>query len=118
MPSFNYSALDARGAEKSGRLDAMDMRQVTLLLREQGLFPVRVTQAMRGSVQGGEKSKKSGWLSHGLGFFRPVRPRELAAFTRQLGTLLRAGMPLLRSLEVLGRQEKNPSLRHVIGTLA
>jgi type IV pilus assembly protein PilC len=48
---------------------------------------------------------------------RVVQPKELAVFTRQLGTLLRAGLPLLRGLEVLGKQQANPRFRRTIEAL-
>lgn len=51
-------------------------------------------------------------------FGRPVNAKGLAIFTRQLATLMKAGMPLLRSLEVLARQEKRPPFRAVIDDVA
>ena len=42
MPRFSYTAIDARGTEKSGLLDAPDTKQVAALLRQQGLFPTAV----------------------------------------------------------------------------
>jgi type IV pilus assembly protein PilC len=52
----------------------------------------------------------------GLG--RPINAKGLAVFTRQLATLVKAGMPILRSLEVLARQEKRPAFRAVIDDIA
>lgn len=112
MPTFAYTALDGAGAEKQGRLDAADAQQVVAVLRERGLFPTEVKAA-----EGGESaaSRHRAWRwPWGSG----VRARELAVFTRQLGTLLRAGMPLLRGLEALGRQQRNEALQKVIGDLA
>lgn len=54
----------------------------------------------------------------GIFFRRRIRPRDLAIFTRQVATLLRAGMPLVRGLDTLVRQERNPRLREVMGNLA
>lgn len=51
-------------------------------------------------------------------FGRPVTAKGLAVFTRQLATLVRAGLPILRSLEVLARQEKRPAFKAVIETIA
>lgn len=130
MPRFSYTALDSRGAEKSGLLDAPDVRQVASLLRAQGLFPTVVRAAQTGvSLNHGDPEARSFdrfdlggfvplWLKNLSPILRPVRTRELAAFTRQLGTLLRAGMPLLRALEVLGRQEPNLRFRQVIESIA
>jgi len=58
---------------------------------------------------------RAGWRPP---FGRSVNAKERALFTRQLATLLRAGMPLLRGLEVLARQERNPAFRHVQEELA
>ena len=128
MPRFSYTALDARGAEKAGLLDAPDVRQVALLLRGQGLFPtevapVTVTEAKAAKSAANRPAPSSVFLSHPsvqlrLPFTGAVGAKELAVFTRQLATLLRAGMPLLRGLEVLARQERSQVLRRVIEALA
>ena len=54
----------------------------------------------------------------GISFGRPVNAKGLAIFTRQLATLVKAGMPILRSLEVLARQEKRPAFKRVIEEIA
>lgn len=128
MPRFSYTALDARGAEKAGLLDAPDVKQVAAILRGQGLFPTVVAPVTTADT----KPAKS--PAHGpapAAVFRPrtsvqlrlpftgsVGAKELAIFTRQLATLLRAGLPLLRGLEVLARQERNQVLRRMIEALA
>jgi type IV pilus assembly protein PilC len=53
-----------------------------------------------------------------ISFGRPINAKGLAVFTRQLATLVKAGMPILRSLEVLARQEKRPVFRGVIEGIA
>lgn len=118
MPSFTYTALDARGTEKSGRIEASDARHAGVALRQQGLFPTRVDQAGGGSASTGQGARKHFQRPRAFGLFKVVRPKELAIFTRQLGTLIHAGMPLLRSLEVLARQERNAAFRRVIEALA
>jgi type IV pilus assembly protein PilC len=118
MPLFTYTALDSRGSEKSGRIDAVDARNAGVLLRQQGLFPVRVDQTTLEAAPDVNGDKRSMLRLRGFGLFKVVKPKELAVFTRQLGTLLHAGMPLLRSLEVLGRQEQNFAFRRVIEALA
>lgn len=128
MPRFAYTALDARGAEKAGLLDAPDVKQVALLLRGQGLFPtevapVKVTEAKAAKAAPRRPTPASVFHPHSsvklrLPFTGAVGTKELAVFTRQLATLLRAGMPLLRGLEVLARQERSQVLRRVIEALA
>ena len=123
MPRFAYTALDARGTEKSGLLDAPDVKQVALILRGQGLFPTEVVQAVADQQMERDlppRSTRSKAIAAGLKmqlrlpFTRIVGAKELAVFTRQLATLLRAGMPLLRGLEVLARQERSPAFRRVM----
>ena len=69
-------------------------------------------------VAGAEKAKARGegsrWRPLGG---RPLRPKELAAFTRQLATLVGAGMPLVRALDALGRQQRNRAFRTMLETL-
>jgi type IV pilus assembly protein PilC len=72
---------------------------------------VSVAPAAKKSPRGFETEIK-------LPFVRPVSAKELAVFTRQLGTLLKAGMPLLRGLEVLARQERNRAFRRIVESLA
>lgn len=114
MPSFSYSALDSNGVEKSGSLDATDSHEVAAALRARGLFPTEVVL----SGASDERSLRRRTWNIELPFLRAVGARELAGFTRQLGTLLRAGMPLLRALEALARQQRNERFRQVIESLA
>lgn len=143
MPRFSYMALDSRGIEKRGLLDAPDVKQVAAILRGQGLFPTAVVAAgtdqrlKRSQPTRAEPVPRPGAVAEinpaaatmrakpaghkielRLPFARVVTAKELAVFTRQLSTLLRAGMPLLRGLEVLARQERNPAFQRVLTALA
>ncbi len=148
MPRFAYTALDARGDEKSGQLDAATTESATAALKAKGLFPIElrtvgatpaatktvevgrtapVRRDQRAAPDGGpgrsappvaKKPARALDMEIKLPFVRPITAKELAVFTRQLGTLLKAGMPLLRGLEVLGRQEKNRAFKKVVETLA
>jgi type IV pilus assembly protein PilC len=126
MPRFNFHAVTVDGADQSGQIDASDIRQVTVLLRQRGLFPVEVvslteTNAKTLNEPGrppGEKTAKANGARMTWPFGQSVKPKELAVFTRQLATLLKAGMPLLRTLEVLSRQERNGALHGVLVSLS
>lgn len=130
MPRFSYIALDARGSEKSGLLDAPDVKQVAAILKGQGLFPTNVIPQRGEAVVAAVKANAAprpapssvarppSSVQLRLPFVRMVGAKELAVFTRQLATLLKAGMPLLRGLEVLARQERNQGFRRVIEALA
>lgn len=145
MPRYLYTAFDARGDEKSGDLDAVSTEAAIAELKTRGLFPIDVTsQVAAANASGATKAARrdepkaptagsaAPWASAApvgakkgglqreirLPFVRPVSAKELAIFTRQLGTLLRAGMPLLRGLEVLARQDKNREMRRIVESLA
>ncbi len=96
MGAFEYSALDAEGRTRKGLLEGDTARQIRQLLRDQGLTPLNVEQASRGSRE------QTG--SGGRWFGPRVSPIELALFTRQLSTLLAAGLPLEQALQAVARQ--------------
>ena len=128
MSQFSFTALDSIGDEKCGTLIATSLENAIADLKGRGLFPTDVSEARgsRATIAAG----KSGAASAGslvrdeksfslrLPFVRPVKPRELMLFTRQLSTLLRAGMPLLRGLETLAKHERNSLFRDIIYSLA
>jgi len=130
MPRFNFHAVTAQGAGQSGQLEAADIRQVTILLRQQGLFPTEVLSSAETKMPpaASDQRGRSGQTFENVGkpgssparwpFGKRVRPKELAVFTRQVATLLKAGMPLLRTLEVLSRQERSGSLHAVLASLS
>lgn len=115
MRMFAYKAIDARGVEKSGRQSAVDGRALAEALRGQGWAPIEIVPAMEIEVSAGDKSRGRTWTLPG---WPAIRRKEVAVFTRQLGTLLRAGLPLLRGLETLSRQERNLEWRRLMAGLS
>jgi type IV pilus assembly protein PilC len=124
MPKFHYIALDQNGQETAGVMDAPNEADAVGQLRKSQLYPTQVVEegkgdtskikrAARGSTSKG-KSKASGRASGGA----KVKSKVLMIFTRQLATLIDSGLPLLRGLTVLGRQEPNPVMKKTINTLA
>lgn len=130
MPKFNYVAMDSRGKETKGTLDVANQNEAISRLKEMGYFPTKVTEAEKpkaekkgkaaaaGGSGGGGKGLKRGINITIPGLGSGVKPKVLTTFTRQLATLVDAGLPLLRGLRVLERQEKNATLRRIIGDLA
>jgi len=121
MANFNYSALDAKGEQTTGVVSATSEAEAIQKLRTQGLYPTQITEEGKGKVAKKAaplKSKaKAKPVSKGhLG--GRVKPKSLMIFTRQLATLIDSGLPLLRSLTVLGKQEPSPVLRATISSLA
>ena len=129
MPKYQYIALDAKGDERTGLLDAPNENGAIALIREQGMFPTSITPAVPGGGKAAKKSKKGGVPKQaGQGglqmeikmpsFMQRVKSKQLTIFTRQMATLIDAGLPLVRSLHVLKRQEKNVMLRDAIAQMA
>jgi general secretion pathway protein F/type IV pilus assembly protein PilC len=101
MPDFQYIARELSGREVTGVLTATGEQDALAALAGRGLFPMRVDLAAEAKAQ----QRHSG---------RRVAPRYLAIFYNQLADLLKSGVPLLRSLELLHRQTHVPSLKAVL----
>src|SRR3954452_3935693 len=110
MPRYTYVALDARGQESTGLLDATSANEAIGQLRQAGYFPTNVSEETKGSTRDGKtavgkaKSKtKAARLAapagekKGIVLFerKTVKARVLMIFTRQLSTLIDSGLPLL-----------------------
>lgn len=114
MPRFHYTAIDQSGHQRDGVLDAPTTEQAVAQVKQTGLFPTCVAP----EEPEGRPAPVPARRGRGpVVFGRPVSARGLGEFTRQLGTLVQAGLPLLRSLQVLGRQERRPAFRQIIGEL-
>lgn len=129
MPNFSYIALDAQGKEKKGTLDVGSQQEAIARLKEMGLYATKVEPVQdkaKGKSKGksGAKGKKGGGMDFNInlpsipGLGGKVKSKVLTTFTRQLATLVDAGLPLLRGLRVLGKQEKNRTLKNIIADLA
>jgi type IV pilus assembly protein PilC len=123
MPKFNYVAIDAKGTESSGVVEAGSSNEVVAQLRQAGLFPTSVVEEGKAAPKMRSKAQKQAAPKRAAGkgtIFskKTIKGRTLMIYTRQLATLIDAGLPLLRGLTVLGKQEKDPVLRGTIGALA
>ncbi|MCK7515563.1 MAG: type II secretion system F family protein [Desulfobacterales bacterium] len=110
MSVFEYVALDEKGRERKGFVDAAGASVARQQLREEGIYPVSISPA---------REKKSVSLSSVLeiGFLRKVSAKEASIFTRQLSTLISAGIPLVPSFSVLLAQTKNPALQKILAQI-
>lgn len=123
MPSFAYVALDAQGQQVSDYIDASSQSEAVTQLRSRGLFPTSVKEQARSAKSKGTAkagSAKSKDLKINIPFLekKTIKSKTLMIFTRQLATLIDAGLPLLRGLTVLGKQEPDPVLKKTITQLA
>ena len=121
MPKFTYSAIDSNGKQKTGSLNAGSEEEARNKLSSMGLMPTSVAE---GDSQSSESSAKQKSVkakkksSGGFSLGKKVKQAELTTFTRQLATLLEAGLPLLRALEVMIRQERNERFKGVMQQIA
>lgn len=102
MPDFQYTAREATGSQVTGVLTAASERDALTALAGMRLFPMRIGLAETEKAQ----QKHVG---------RRVAPKYLSVFYTQLADLLKSGVPLMRSLELLERKSPNATLRMVIG---
>ena len=107
MAVFEYKGVNASGKSVGGIIDAESPRLARQKLRSDGIFPTEVAE---------EKAHKSR-LSQDISFqnlFQRIRAQEISVMTRQLATLLRAGLPLVSCLNALTDQVDNPILKKTI----
>ncbi len=128
MPKFSYVAMDAHGKETKGTLEVSSQNEAIARVKEMNLFPTKIVEVDKdkpekkagGAAKAGGAKKKGGkGLSTNINIKIPgLSGRVLTTFTRQLATLVDAGLPMLRGLRVLEKQERNPTLKNIIGELA
>lgn len=120
MPKFKYSAIDQNGKQKSGSVEASSQDEANSKISAMGLMPTSVAQAGNDATGKKTAAKTKSKSSKGGGFAigKVIKAEELTTFTRQLATLLQAGLPLLRALEVMIRQERNQRFKAVLEQIA
>lgn len=120
MPTFTYQALNASGKTQKGTVEAASSEEALQRIKAQGFFPTSVqaqkdkkTKAKTGEQVGASTKKKKKKGGGGISF-GGVSKKHLTLFTRQLSTLQDAGLPLLRSLQILESQQKPGKLKSVL----
>ncbi len=126
MPNFIYTAMDANGKEQKGKKEAANEEEVSIFLKNQGLFPTSIKSAEKAvqkaapvAAQKDKKNakdkKKGGGLNMNISLGPSViKSKDLTILTRQMAILLDAGLPLIRSLKTLARQAKNPVVKSTL----
>src|SRR5213592_1448543 len=129
MPRFTYIALDSRGQESTGLVEASTTNEAIGELRRAGYFPTHVYEegavaaaqpkaARQKKIKEPRAERKAGGMNIVLFQKKTVKPKVMMIFTRQLATLIDSGLPLLRSLNVLANQEPDAVLKNTINKLA
>ena len=99
MPGYTYVAVDEKGKEKRGRMDAENRDEVSQQLKKDGLFPVEI--------------KEQGALNKDIDFSigKKVKPRDLSVFCRQFVSITQAGVPMKEALQMMTEQTENKWLK-------
>ncbi len=95
---FEWKGTDRNGRAVNGETRAVAENIVRAMLRRQGIKPLKIKKRRTGRIQ-------------------PIKPKEVAIFTRQLSTMMKAGVPLLQAFDIVGQGNPNPSLGKLISDL-
>jgi type IV pilus assembly protein PilC len=108
MPTFKYTARGTSGAKQTGSISADNRQAAVQMLQARGLQPDQVTEA-RGMMSMGSASAKLN---------KRVKTVDLLVFTRQLSTIVSAGLPLLQGLDILADQTDDVNFAAIITNVA
>ena len=104
MGAYEYTALDSAGKERRGVIEGDTPKHVRALLRERELLPVSV----------GEVAQKESRRQRGFSLTRGASAADLSLLTRQLATLVRAGLPLEEALLAVSQQTEKPRIQSIL----
>ncbi len=113
MPFFKYTAMDSSGANAKGVIEASSAENAEDLLAQRGFIPTGVVETSGPDGNGG-----GGFLTDLSNRMQKIKPQDLILFTKQLRTMLNAGIPVLQSMDVLYNQTENPRLKAAISSIS
>jgi len=109
MPFFKYEAIDEAGKNVKGTLEAESLQAANNIMSSRDLIPVQLEE---------EKEDQAAALWNKINaMFEKVKPRELILFTKQFRSMLRAGVPIIRIMQILEAQTENKVLKHAVTTI-
>ncbi|HUB26314.1 MAG TPA: type II secretion system F family protein [Tepidisphaeraceae bacterium] len=115
MPMFTFEAMNKSGQEVKNEIEAATHEEAISRIRQQGLFPTKVREKTAKKL-GRKKSAPAGPKKRKMPISIGGVPRkQLVNFTRQLSTLQDAGLPILRSLQILEQQQRPGLLKAIVG---
>jgi type IV pilus assembly protein PilC len=109
--TWKWEGLDIKGKKARGNILAQDIKEARKILRGQGIRPRRITPPSVLEFDISEWMVENGYAS-GFG------TKELCQFTKQLSTMINAGVPIVQSLEILSKTEKHPVLKRTIKNIS
>jgi len=110
LPIFEYRGIDTAGKDVRGIIDADSARLARTKLKKSGVFPTEVHETMA-ERRGGKPDLSLAHLT------KRVRIQDVAVMTRQLATLIGAGLPMVPALTSLSNQIENPNLKKIVGQI-
>lgn len=109
MPVFDYKAIDNKGKERTGVIEAESAKAVRVKLRDQNLIPIDV------AISSGKQTSSDSILNFDLSWNKnKLKVAELALVTRQLSTLLASGLPIDESLQAVAEQTENDKVARIV----
>ena len=123
MPTFAYEAMNSSGQAVKDEIEAASSEDAIAKIRGKGFFPTKVREKAakkkKKAADAAEAAASTGGKKKKLPFaFGGVPQKVLVAFTRQLSTLQDAGLPILRSLQILEQQQKPGLMKAILGGVA
>ena len=115
MPDYKYTAIDRNGAQTSGKIEATNDEQARQKLMAKGLM---VTTLANDAGSAKPAAAPTAPAKGGFTFGAKVSQNDVTIMTRQLATLIVAGLPLLRALELITKQERNPAFKAILANVA
>lgn len=113
MPFYKYTAMEASGANTKGVVEASGPDAAMDVLAQRGLIPTGVSE-----TSGPDGASSGNFLTDLSNRMQKIKPQDLILFTKQLRTMLNAGIPVLQSMDVLYNQTENPRLKAAISSIS
>ncbi|MFQ6024290.1 MAG: type II secretion system F family protein [Acidiferrobacterales bacterium] len=101
LDTFTWEGVDKKGKKIKGEMDAASVAFVNAMLRRQGINPVKVSKRAKPLFSVKKK----------------ITPRDVSVFTRQLATMITAGIPVAQAFDIAGKGHENPSMRELVGAV-
>jgi type IV pilus assembly protein PilC len=108
MPTFEYKAMDSKGLSKTGKIEAANESAARSSLTRLGLKPIFIKSTGKQTFDVMNMFSKGG----------KIKTKDLVVFTRQLATMINAGVPLVRSLATLNAQTENPNFKKQLSNIS
>src|SRR6266480_271395 len=119
MPTYAFEAMNSSGQEVKDEVEATTSEEAIAKIRQKGFFPTKVREKAGKKKVGKKKDVAETSATRKMPIsIGGVSTKQLTAFTRQLSTLQDAGLPILRSLQILEQQQKPGLLKAIIGGVA